>query len=365
MTPWSVSEMSKNKELEPLRHQIDEIDEKLLNLINDRVRLASEIGSRKTGLGAPVYRPEREVQILERLIKSSQGPLSEDAIKAIFREIISAARGVEASLTVAVLGPKGTFTEQAAYKVFGQQIDVVPASSIKEVFRLTETGAAHFGVVPVENSTEGGVNATLDLMLETELTICNEVDLRVSHCLLAHADTKKPETIAGHEQALAQCRGWLAENFPQLDQVATSSTADAARAAADDPGILAVASELAGRVYGLEIRAREIEDVPGNTTRFLVISKQTAEPSGRDKTSIAVANPDQSGALLRLLEPFADSKISMTRIESRPMRPQLWRYVFFIDIEGHIEEPSVSEAVERIKGESAFFRLLGSYPRSI
>jgi chorismate mutase/prephenate dehydratase len=230
--------MPKNKELEPLRNQIDQIDDRLLNLINDRVRLASEIGSRKTGLGAPVYRPEREVQILDRLIKSSQGPLSEDAIKTIFREIISAARGVEALLTVAVLGPKGTFTEQAAYKVFGQQIEVASATSIKEVFRLTESGAAHFGVVPVENSTEGGVNATLDLMLETELTICNEVDLRVSHCLLAHPGAKKSKTIAGHEQALAQCRGWLAENWPQLDQIATSSTADAAKAAAEDPTFL-------------------------------------------------------------------------------------------------------------------------------
>ena len=357
--------MSKNKELEPLRNQIDQIDETLLNLINDRVRLASEIGSRKTGLGAPVYRPEREVQILDRLINSNLGPLSEDAITAIFREIISAARGVEALLTVAVLGPEGTFTEQAAYKVFGQQIDVAPASSIKEVFRLAEAGAADFGVVPIENSTEGGVNATLDLLLETELKICNEIDLRVSHCLLAHPDAQKSKTIAGHEQALAQCRGWLAENWPQLDQVATSSTADAAKAAAEDPTILAVASELAGGVYGLEIRARKIEDIPGNTTRFLVISRQAPERSGRDKTSIAVANPDQSGALLRLLEPLADSEISMTRIESRPMRPQLWRYVFFIDIEGHIEDPSVSEAVERMKGESAFFKLLGSYPRSI
>lgn len=356
--------MSTPEDLKTLRRRIDEIDDSLLDRINERISLAVAIGANKADRGEAVYRPEREAQILERLIEANPGPLSKASVRAIFREIISAARSAEAPIRVAALGPRGTFSEQAAVKVFGQQAIVCEASSIKEVFRLTEVGETQFGVVPIENSTEGGINATLDLMMDSSLVICNEVELRVSHCLLGHPDARAPRQIAAHEQALAQCRVWLGENYPEIPQVASSSTAEAARSAAADPGILAVASEAAAGVYGLDIKAREIEDLRGNTTRFLVLSKDRVGPSGKDKTSLVVANSDRAGALLRLLQPLADAGISMTRIESRPMRAELWRYVFFIDIQGHIEDPLIEKTLRLIEAESAMFRILGSYPRS-
>jgi len=356
--------MPNEKILETLRNRIDEIDLKLLDLINDRITTAGEIGADKASRGESVYRPEREAEVIRRLLEMNPGPLSNAAVRAIFGEIISCARSAEAPVRVATLGPGGTFSEQAAHKAFGKQITLLEAASIKEVFRLTESGDAQFGVVPVENSTEGGVSATLDLLVETPLKACNEVELRVAHCLLAHADVANPKQIAGHEQALAQCRNWLDKNYAGLELVPKASTAEAARAVAGDPGILAIASSEAATLYGLEILSRDIADIPGNATRFLVLAAEAAAPSGRDKTSLVVANSDEAGSLLRLLEPLARAGISMTRIESRPTRSGLWRYVFFIDLEGHTAESKVEAALKEIEKASAYLRILGSYPRA-
>ncbi|MEK9742942.1 MAG: prephenate dehydratase [Gammaproteobacteria bacterium] len=356
--------MPNKKNIDELRQKIDQIDEALLDAINERIQLAAEIGRAKEGDGQSIYRPEREAQIFERLGKKNIGPLDVASIRAIFREIISAARAAEGRIKVGVLGPRGTYSEQAALSVFGQQIEIVEASSIKEVFRLTESGEANFGVVPVENSTEGGINVTLDLLVESPLTICNEAELRISHNLLGKAEDHPPLQISGHEQALAQCRNWLGDNYPGITQVAVASNAEAARLASTDPSVWAVASESAASVYGLNIVAKGIEDLRGNTTRFLVLSKEGVRASGKDKTSLVVANSDKAGALLSLLEPLATAGISMTRIESRPMKSQLWRYVFFIDIQGHADDPKVSETLHRLESECAFFRVLGSYPRS-
>ena len=357
--------MSKENNLENLRRRIDDIDLKLLDLINERVRTASEIGADKALRGEAVYRPEREAQVFRRLMDRNVGPMDDDAVRSIFGEIISSARGAEAPVRVAALGPRGTFSEQAAHKVFGKQITLLEGANIREVFRLTEAGDAQFGVVPVENSTEGGVNATLDLLMETTLQVCNEVELRVTHCLLARENTPAPREIAGHEQALAQCRNWLATHYAGVPLLPKSSTAEAARAAADDSGVMAIASSEAATLYGLEVRARDIADVPGNTTRFQVLSTASSPPSGSDKTSVVTATSNDAGSLLQLLEPLARAGISMTRIESRPTRTGLWKYVFFIDLEGHITEPKVADALKEIEGAAAFLRILGSYPRAL
>lgn len=357
--------MSPKSTLETLRARIDQIDNELLRLINERVSLAAKVGTDKATRAESVYRPEREAQIIDRLVQENPGPLSAQATSFIFREIISLARCAETQITIAVLGPSGTFSEQAAYKLFGHQISLVEAISIEDVFRLTEAGRALYGVVPVENSTEGGINSTLDLLLETPLVVSNEVELKIAHCLLAQPNAGPPAQIAAHQQALAQCRHWLAAHFPGVPLVAKASNADAARSAGTDKTTYAVASETTAPLYNLEIKERNIEDNPGNTTRFLVLSTEPVGRSGRDKTSLVMSNTNRPGALYQQLAPLADAGISMTRIESRPMRAGLWKYVFFVDIEGHIEDTKVEAAVEAIKKESNFFKVLGSYPRGL
>tara|TARA_Y100001934_G_scaffold245473_1_gene303771 strand:+ start:2049 stop:3122 length:1074 start_codon:yes stop_codon:yes gene_type:complete len=356
--------MPAKRNLESLRNRIDEIDLKLLELINERIKTAAEIGAEKASHGEAVYRPEREAEILRRLREHNTGPISDEGVRTIFTEIVSCARSAEAPIRVAALGPRGTFSEQAAIKVFGKQITLLEAASIKEVFRLTEAGDAQFGVVPVENSSEGGVNATLDLLIDTPLQVCNEVELRVTHYLLSSSSGDAPREIAGHEQALAQCRNWLLSHYPGVTLAPTASTADAARAASENPRVLAVASAEAARLYGLDVIARDIADVPGNTTRFQVLSKKSPPKSGNDKTSLVAANSDDAGSLLQLLEPLAKAGISMTRIESRPTRSGLWKYVFFIDVEGHVDDPRVGQALAEIDKASSLLRILGSYPRA-
>lgn len=355
--------MSNENEVEDLRCRIDELDSSILELINSRLELAQAIGKKKASDGRVVYRPEREAMILNKLCQINKGPLSNSQLKKLFREIISISRNTESQLKVATLGPKGTFSEQATYKLFGQYIETVPTDSIVDVFRATESGITEFGVVPVENSTEGGINITLDLLIETNLLICNEIELNINHCLLANPQLVQPDVILGHEQALAQCRKWLAENYQGIPIETTRSTAEGAKRASKENNSLAVGSELLAEVYDLVIKQRDIEDQRGNKTRFLVISKQKASRSGNDKTSLIVANPDQAGALHSLLKPFADENISMTRIESRPMPSGLWKYLFFIDIEGHIEDENIQRAIATIQKEAAFFKVAGSYPR--
>src|SRR6185436_17070155 len=317
-----------------LRKEIDDIDDELLKLVNRRAGLAQRIGGAKKG--APVYRPEREAQILHRLSGDNPGPLSGERVTGIFREVISACRGLEQQIRVSYLGPEGTFSEQAVRRHFGAAVEALAAPSVDEAFRRCESGAAHFTVVPVENSTEGVVGRTLDLLLATPLRICGEVELRVQQNLLCRTDDiGSIKKIYSHAQSLAQCNGWLSQHLPRAERVPVTSNADAARRAAEEAGTAAVAGEAAAERYGLKVLSKGIEDDPNNTTRFLVLGNLDPAPTGRDRTSLVMSAENKPGAVHALLTPLAKHGVSMTRIESRPSRARLWEYMFFIDVEGH------------------------------
>jgi chorismate mutase/prephenate dehydratase len=356
--------------LDKIRARIDGLDEQIQTLINERARCAHEIAEikRSASAGADVvfYRPEREAQILRAIQARNTGPLSGEAMAGIFREIMSVCLALEQQLTVAYLGPEGTFTELAALKHFGSAINTKPMSAINEVFREVEAGAVSFGVVPVENSTEGVVNHTLDMFINSPLKICGEVLLRIHHHLLGRTKTLKAvKKVAAHQQALAQCREWLDINLPGIPRIAVSSNAEAAKLASKESDVAAISSEHAAGIYKLDVLASNIEDEPDNTTRFLVIGKQSTPPSGQDKTSIMVSAKNQAGALYNLLAPLANYERSMTRIESRPSRRGAWEYVFFIDIEGHVEDLAMQRALRALEKEAALLKLLGSYPRAV
>jgi len=353
--------------LDDLRKHIDELDEKLLQLISDRARLAVEVGKIKTANGSAVhYRPEREAQVLQRVLKRNQGPLTDEEMARLFREIMSACLSLESPLNIAFLGPEGTFTQEAAFKHFGHSVKTLSLGAIDEVFREVEAGHAQFGVVPIENSTEGVVNHTLDMFLRSDLRICGEVSLRVHHHLLSK-NTKLDaiKQVISHQQSLAQCREWLDANLPSIPREATSSNAEASRLAAEQDGVASIAGESAAKIYGLNKLASNIEDEPDNTTRFLVIGRMQTQPSGNDKTSIVVSGKNKPGALYELLGPLATRGLNMTRIESRPSRQAKWEYVFFLDVLGHADEPKLAEALAALKQESGFYKLLGSYPVSV
>jgi len=359
--------VSDKTKLDDLRARIDALDDKLLELISDRARLAIEVGKLKTGAGSDVlYRPEREAQVLQHVLKRNQGPLTDEEMARLFREVMSACLALESPLTIAFLGPEGTFTQEAAYKHFGHSVTTQSFSAIDEVFRDVEAGNAQFGVVPIENSTEGVVNHTLDMFLHSDLRICGEVSLRVHHHLLSKSSsTSEIKKVISHQQSLAQCREWLDANLPGIDRAAASSNAEASRLAAGDASIAAIAGESAAKIYGLGKLAANIEDEPDNTTRFLVIGRLQTQPSGNDKTSLVVSGKNKPGALFELLEPLASRGINMTRIESRPSRLARWEYVFFLDVLGHANDAKVEEALAALKQEAAFFKLLGSYPISV
>jgi chorismate mutase/prephenate dehydratase len=349
--------------LKQLRSEIDAIDDELLQLINKRAQLAQEIGRQKSGIA---YRPERESQIFMRLKQLNSGPLSHERIIQLFTEIISACRALEEPFTIAYLGPQGTFSEEAVTKHFGSAVRTLASSSIDDVFRKVESGAASYGVVPVENSTEGAVGRTMDLLLHTPLTICGELELPIHQCLIAqHNDLTAIRKIYSHPQSFAQCQKWLYENLqnlPVIDRIDTASNADAARLAAADKNAAAIAGKKAAEVFGLTICASNIEDNPNNTTRFLIIGTQHIAPSGKDKTSFAMATNNRPGAIHELLAPLAQHRVSMTRLESRPSRASLWDYVFFIDIEGHQKDDNVAEALQVLKDNATFLKIFGSYP---
>jgi chorismate mutase / prephenate dehydratase len=351
------------EQLTRLRDEIDAIDNELLQLLNTRARLAQEIGRKKSGTA---YRPERESQIFTRLKQLNAGPLSHERIIQLFTEIISACRALEEPFTVAYLGPQGTFSEEAVTKRFGSAINTLASSSIDDVFRKVESGTAHYGVVPVENSTEGAVGRTMDLLLQTPLKICGEIELSVHQCLMAqHSELTKIKKIYSHPQSFAQCQKWLKENLPNLhvmDRIDAASNADAARLAASDPHAAAIAGKKAAEVFGLTLCARNIEDDPNNTTRFLIIGTQHIAPSGKDKTSLAMATNNRPGAVHELLAPLAHHRVSMTRLESRPSRANLWDYVFFVDIEGHQEDEHIAKALQALRNNATFLKILGSYP---
>jgi chorismate mutase/prephenate dehydratase len=354
--------------LKDIRNRIDAVDQQIQALINERASLAQEVAEVKQTQGETVefYRPEREAEVLRKVLARNQGPLPGEEMARLFREIMSACLALEQPLSVAFLGPAGTFTQAAALKHFGHSVHSMPMATIAEVFREVESGAAHYGVVPVENSTEGVINHTLDMFIKSALTICGEVELRVHHHLLSKEGERGAITrIYSHQQSLGQCREWLDAHLDTVERVAVSSNAEAARRAAQEPGSAAIAGEIAAELYGLEVLEASIEDNPDNTTRFLIIGRQQTPPSGDDKTSLLISTANKPGALYQLLEPFARSNISMTRIESRPSRVANWEYVFFIDINGHAQDPLVAKVLDGLRAESAMFKVLGSYPKAV
>jgi chorismate mutase/prephenate dehydratase len=350
-------------QLKYLRDRIDVIDSELLKLMNTRAGLAQEIGQIKNGMA---YRPEREAQVLARLCELNPGPLANEHVVRLFTEIMSLCRSMEEPLTVAYLGPQGTFSEEAALKRFGSVVTPLPCTSIDDVFRKVESGGAGYGVVPVENSTEGAVGRTLDLLLQTPLKVCGEVALPIHQLLLAHHhDLTRINKIYSHPQSFSQCHEWLNVNLPHLTgeaRINAASNADAARLAAQDKNAAAVAGKKAGEVYGLTVCATNIEDDPNNTTRFLVIGAQEVAASGKDKTSLAMSARNRPGAIHELLAPLAQHGVSMSRLESRPSRAGLWEYVFFVDIEGHQHDPKIAQALRELREIAAFLKVLGSYP---
>lgn len=360
--------MREQAQLQAIREQIDALDEQIQALIGERARCAQRVGAIKQALGdhSNFYRPEREAQVLRRVIERNRGPLSDEEIARLFREIMSACLALEEPLRIAFLGPEGTFTQAAALKHFGHGIRTLSLRAIDEVFREVESGAADYGVVPVENSTEGVVNHTLDMFLQSPLNICGEVQLRIHHHLVGLAkDSGAIRRVYSHQQSLAQCREWLDSKLPAAERVAVSSNAEAARLARQEPEAAAIAGQCAAEIYQLPVLVANIEDEPTNTTRFLIIGTQPIPPSGDDKTAILISSPNRPGALYRLLEPVTRYGLSMTRIESRPSRRGLWDYVFFIDIEGHAQDEPLASAFAELQREANLFRVLGSYPKGV
>jgi chorismate mutase/prephenate dehydratase len=347
--------------LKKLRERIDALDDQLLQLFNDRAGLAQEVGKEKGN--SVVYRPEREAQVLRRLTGNNPGPLPAQTIAHLFTELISACRAQENLLSVACLGPKGTFSEEAVGKHFGAQAPAVMCASIDDVFRTVESATVGYGVVPVENSTEGAVGRTMDLLLATPLKICGEILLPVHQNVLSKAGSMEGiKRIYSHAQSLSQCNAWLTQNMPHVEFIPVASNAEAARRAADDADAAAVAGRAAAQHYGLSVMAASIEDQPNNTTRFAVIAAQEVSASGQDKTSFVMSSQNRPGAIFNLLKPLAEHRVSMTRLESRPSRAGLWEYVFFVDIEGHQNDTVVQAALSEIRERAGFLKVLGSYP---
>jgi chorismate mutase/prephenate dehydratase len=350
--------------LSELRLKIDAIDDQILELLNRRARVAQEIGHAKAGKGLDYYNPGRELAVFERLIAQNAGPFPSEAVRRVFREIISASLSLEQPMKVAFLGPSATFTHQAAQKQFGFSAQLVAQNSIPAVFEEVRRGRADYGVVPVENTTEGIVSHTLDMFVESDLVINAEILLEISHDLLSLSGKMEDITkVLSHPQALAQCRHWLEENLPDIPRIDAGSTAMAARQASEDPGIAAIASEIAASLYGLQTIKPKIQDNTNNLTRFLVVGRNVAAPTGQDKTSVMFIVADQPGILCRMLEPFSKRGINLTKIESRPIKTKAWEYVFFLDLEGHVEDACVREALDELQGYCRSFKVLGSYPR--
>jgi chorismate mutase / prephenate dehydratase len=355
----------KAAELDRLRGEIDRLDTRILEALNERAKLARAIGTLKVG---QAYRPEREAQVLRRIKERNPGPLAGETVALLFREIMSACLALERPITVAYLGPKGTFSERAATKHFGLAAETLPTPSIDEVFRAVESNAADFGVVPVENSTEGAVGRSLDLMPNTPMKVCGEVIVRIHHNLMSKSGDRDFTTIKrvfSHGQSLGQCHEWLNTNLPHAERVAVASNAEAARRAAEEPFSAAVAGEMAAEHYGLTILAANIEDEPNNTTRFLILGDYAPVSSGRDKTSLVLSARNRAGAVYEMLTPFATRGVSMTKFESRPSKVALWEYLFFVDIEGHRDDANVAAALEEVGRIAGYLKVLGSYPAAV
>ncbi len=355
----------KDDEIDKLRAQIDAVDARILKLLSERAQHAIKIGhvKQKENKDTCTYRPDREAAHLSELLSENPGPLPNDTLSMLFREIISACRALEKKLTVVFLGPAATYTEQAVFKHFGHAVSLESCTTIEEVFQYISANRAYYGVVPVENSSEGSVSNTLNCFMETDIKIVGEVELRINHCLLSkQSHIKDIAKVYGHSQSLAQCRYWLNTHLPDSVQINAESSTQAIRQLERDHDAAAIASAHAAKLYQLNILASDIEDNIQNTTRFLILGDRYPQPSGRDKTSVLVSTDNRSGTLVGLLQILAEQGISLTRIESRPSRRIKWEYAFFLDMEGHCEEPHIKEGLAKLRAEAAFYKLLGSYP---
>ncbi|MCX8066096.1 MAG: prephenate dehydratase [Candidatus Hydrogenedentes bacterium] len=350
--------------LDELRAKIDEIDKKIVELLNERAKYAIEIGKIKSSTHSPIYVPEREKIVLEKIQSYNSGPIDEKALRSIYKEIMSAIRSLEKPTTVAFLGPRDTFSHMAALRVFGTSAEYHPLPSFADVFTEVERRRIDYGVVPIESSMGGSVSDTLDLFVSSELKIINEILMQISQCLLAKCPIDQIKRVYSKDNALLQCRNWLRANLPTVELIEVSSTAEAARRASQEPYTSAIASRLAAQTYNLDIVAERIEDNPNNYTRFVVLGHQIVEPTGDDKTSILISIKDRPGALFNLLMPFAESNINLTKIESRPSRQKPWEYVFFIDFLGHVKEKNVQKVLEEVSEKARNLKVLGSFPRA-
>ncbi len=366
--------MATDKELEPLRERIDKIDQEIQRLLNDRADCAKQVAAVKLeqaaaagGEAVQFYRPEREAQVLRRVIERNTGPLADREIAHIFREIMSACLALEQPLEIAYLGPSGTFTQAAALKHFGAAVITRPQADIGEVFASVERKSCHYGVVPVENSTEGMVTHTLDNFINSSLKICGELQLPINLHLLVQEGVEQGDItrICAHQQALAQARNWVQQHFPNVELEPVSSNGEAARLASEQRNVAAIAGDLAAEKHGLGRLASNIQDYADNTTRFLIIASEEIPASGQDKTSIVVSTRNQPGALFQILSPLQREGISLTRIETRPSRTENWAYVFFIEFEGHHQDAAVKRVIDEVSGQSLYVKVLGSYPAAV
>lgn len=346
------------------RQAIDKLDAEIVNLLNERTRHVLEIGALKLKTGEEIYAPHREQAVLERIDKLNDGPITKDSLRAIYREIMSSALSLEKSMTIAYLGPEATFTHQAALLRFGSSLNYAPQKTISEVFNEVAKGRADYGVVPVENSTEGVVTHTLDMFADSDLKIVAQIVLPISHCLVSRIPKSKIKRLYVHPQTLAQCRAWVQKNFPQAELIETSSNARSAELAAKDKTAAALAGVLAAEKYGLPILDHDIQDNPANATRFLVLGRQCSPPTGRDRTSLMLSIRDQVGALHQALAPFRRHRLNMTKIESRPSKRKVWEYFFFVDCDGHMNDRRVAKAITLLEQQCHFVKVLGSYPNA-
>jgi chorismate mutase/prephenate dehydratase len=350
--------------LQEHRQAIDRLDEQIVQLLNERTRHVLEIGSIKLKAGEEIYAPHREQAVFDKITRNNPGPITHEGLRAIYREIMSSALSLEKSLTIAYLGPVATCTPEAAIKRFGASLKYSPQKTITDVFHEVSKLRADYGVVPVENSTEGAVTHTLDMFVDSDLKIVSQIVLRISHCLVSREAPHAIRRLYVHPQTLAQCRGWIQRVYPQVELVETSSNARSAELAAKEPGTGAIAGSLAAEQYGVPVLERDIQDNSANATRFLVLGRQCSPPSGDDRTSVMFSIKDEVGALHKALAPFRRFKINMTKIESRPSKRRAWEYFFFVDCDGHSDQPTVARAIELLGNHCSFVKVLGSYPKA-
>lgn len=346
------------------RKAIDRLDQDIVRLLNERTRHVLKIGKAKLKSGGEIYAPHRERAILDRLRALNDGPLKHESLQAIYREIMSSALSLEKSLNIAYFGPEATFTHQAAVRRFGASLNYVPLKTIADVFAEVSQHRADYGVVPVENSTEGVVTSTLDMFVDSELQVVSEIVMAIQHCLVGRGEQSRIKRLYSHPQALAQCRAWVQSHLPQVEVIETSSTTRAAELAAEDDATAAIASALAADRYKLQLLQSDLQDNSANATRFLVLGRQIPQPTGNDRTSLILSIADKVGALHKCLEPFRENRINLTRIESRPSKRKAWAYYFFIDLDGHVNDASVAKAIQALDDYCSMVKVLGSYPKA-